>query len=144
MGAGLRRSTAPRLPARNKVRGTMLPRVLVAETHPQLGALIDKGLRRHRLVPTVVTTAADVVAAALSGDYAVVVLDLDDEQRGTLAVLHEVRAAGCTAAVLALAGRHGPRDRASALAAGADEFADAPLRFATLVPLIHDLLARRH
>lgn len=122
----------------------MLLRVLVAETHPQIAALIDKGLRRHQLAATVVTDAGDAVAAATSGAYTVVVLDLDDKQRGTLAVLREVRAAGCTATVVAFAGRYGPGDRAAALDAGADEFAGAPLRFATLIPLIQNLFDRQH
>lgn len=121
----------------------MYARILVAETDPAMAALLGKGLRRHDLAPDLVT-AADTVPAAMSGNYAVIVLDLDDEQHGTLAVLRELRDAGCTAAVVVLAGRHGPRDRAAALAAGADEFAPAPLRFATLVPVIQNLLTRRN
>lgn len=121
----------------------MYAQILVAETDPAMAALLAKGLRRHNLAPDLVT-AADTAPAAMSGNYAVVLLDLDDDQHGTLAVLRELRAVGCTTPVVVLAGRHGPHDRAAALAAGADEFAPAPLRFATLVPLIQALITRRN
>lgn len=87
----------------------MHTRVLVAETDPQVAALLDEGLRRHSLTPTPDTNAAATLAAVMSGDYPIVIVDLDDDQGGTIAVLRELRAAGTSASVIVMADRYGAR-----------------------------------
>jgi two-component system copper resistance phosphate regulon response regulator CusR len=132
---------------------SLMNNVLVAEDDQHLAHLLEKGLRRYDLIPTVATTAEATVAAAISGRFAVLILDLDGSVNrttagpdgtgnvsGSLAVLHRLRAAHCAISVIVLDGRAGPRDAASARAAGAAAYLSVPFRFADLVPLVERFL----
>lgn len=127
-----------------------MSRVLVAEDDHNLGVMLEKGLRRHHLDVTLVATAAAAIDAAATDGYTLLILDLDGRGQtagssggsDSLAVLRRLRQSGNPMPVIVLDGRGGPRDVASARAAGAAAYLPVPFRFADLIPLVEQLLDR--
>lgn len=102
-------------------------RVLVAEDHPAVGELLADYLRALGHEPVVVADGPAALAAARTGKYAAVLLDINLPGLDGIALARELakltprpRLIGCSAEVL-------PETQAAARAAGMDEFLAKPV-----------------
>ncbi len=103
--------------------------ILVADDEPAIADFIEHGLRAEGHAVTVAANGEDALALALSGDFALVVLDrmlpgLDGI--GVLATLHTARP---ELPVIMLTARGGVDDRVEGLDAGAIDYMSKPFSF---------------
>ncbi len=83
------------------------------------------------------------LAAALSGDYQVIVLDIMLPKRNGFSVCQDLRDAGIETPLLMLTAKDGELDEVEGLEVGADDFLHKPFERSILIARIHALL-RRH
>jgi two-component system OmpR family response regulator len=81
-------------------------------------------------------------AAALGGDYDVIVLDLMLPKRNGFSVCADLRAAGVNTPLLMLTAKDGELDEVEGLEVGADDFLHKPFENSILVAHLHALLRR--
>jgi two-component system response regulator CpxR len=120
-------------------------RVLIVDDDTELCELITEFLRREGLEATAVHTGEEGVKAALSQEYAVVVLDVMLPSIGGFEVLRRIRATPGEAGhlpVLMLTARGDEVDRVLGLELGADDYLAKPFSSRELVARIRAILRR--
>jgi two-component system response regulator CpxR len=120
-------------------------RVLLVDDDTELGELIGELLRREGMESHIVHDGESGVARALSGEYAIVVLDVMLPGIGGFEVLRRIRAAGGAGAqlpVLMLTARREEVDRVLGLEAGADDYLVKPFSPRELVARLRAILRR--
>jgi DNA-binding response OmpR family regulator len=108
-------------------------RILIIEDEARIASFVSKGLAADGYTTT---TAADGVSGldlALSGDFDLVVLDINLPEMDGYQVLEQMRASGSTLPVIVLTARDSVADTVSALEGGADDYMPKPFRFAELL-----------
>jgi DNA-binding response OmpR family regulator len=108
-------------------------RILIVEDEERISSFIAKGLKADGYTTA---TAADGVTGldlALSGDFDLVVLDINLPRMGGFEVLEQMRASGSDLPVIVLTARDSVTDTVSALEGGADDYMPKPFRFAELL-----------
>jgi two-component system copper resistance phosphate regulon response regulator CusR len=108
-------------------------RILIAEDEPRVAAFLEKGLRANGFTPTVAGDGEAALAAALSGEFDLLLLDLGLPGRHGLAVLAELRRAGARLPVVILTASGALEDTLAGLEGGADDYLTKPFRFAELL-----------
>ena len=101
-------------------------RVLLVEDDAQLGKAVQTGLQQQGHAVDWVRDGVAGEGAALSGEYAAVLLDLGLPRQGGMAMLQRLRAAGCLTPVLIITSRDEVPERILGLDAGADDFLIKP------------------
>jgi DNA-binding response OmpR family regulator len=101
-------------------------RVLLVEDDAQLGKAVQTGLQQQGHAVDWVRDGIAGESAALSGEYAAVLLDLGLPRQGGMPMLQKLRAAGCMTPVLIITSRDEIPDRILGLDAGADDFVIKP------------------
>ncbi|MCW7538782.1 response regulator [Aquabacterium sp. A7-Y] len=118
-------------------------RVLLIEDDRMIGQAVRTGLARCGLQVDWVRDGAGGLAAARCEPYAAVLLDLGLPQRGGLALLRDLRAAGHRVPVLIVTARDAVEDRIEGLDAGADDYLVKPFDVNELAARLRAVV-RRH
>ncbi|MCD0452031.1 response regulator transcription factor [Actinocorallia sp. API 0066] len=111
-------------------------RILIAEDEGRIASFLDKGLRRHGFVTTVVEDGVSAYESALTGQFDLLVLDLGLPGRDGLTVLRMLRDARVTLPVVILTARGGVADTVVGLESGADDYLAKPFAFEELLARI--------
>ncbi len=113
-----------------------MSRILIVEDEPRISAFIAKGLKAAGFTPT---TAGDGIAGlsyALSGEFDLMVLDINLPGLDGFEVLDELRTSRPELPVIMLTARDAGSDTVAALEGGAVDYMVKPFNFAELVARI--------
>jgi len=116
-------------------------RLLIVEDEKSTAAYLRQGLAEHGFTVDVAANGTDGAHLALSGDYALVLLDVMLPGRTGWEVIGELRARKETP-VLFLTARDRVEDRVRGLELGADDYLVKPFAFSELLARIRTLLRR--
>jgi two-component system copper resistance phosphate regulon response regulator CusR len=116
-------------------------RILIAEDEPRIAAFVEKGLKAHGFVPTVVGDGLSALDRARSGEVDLVVLDIGLPVLDGFAVLRALRAERNAVPVIVLTARDGVQDTVAGLEGGADDYMPKPFRFEELLARVRLRLA---
>ncbi len=116
-------------------------KVLIVEDEVKTGDYLRKGLTENGFVVDLVRNGADGLHLALTGDYAVIVLDVMLPGMDGWSVLRELRKARDTP-VIFLTARDEVEDRVKGLELGADDYLVKPFAFSELLARLRTLLRR--
>ncbi|MEZ0366523.1 response regulator transcription factor [Mycobacterium sp. pUA109] len=117
-------------------------RVLLVEDETRLAETVRRGLVAEGFVVDVEHDGLDGLAAATTGDFDVVVLDIMLPGLSGYQVLRELRARQVWTPVLMLSAKDGEYDLADAFDIGADDYLTKPFSFVVLVARLRALLRR--
>ncbi len=113
-----------------------MTQILVAEDESRISRFVAKGLQAAGYASTVVVTARDALDLASSGEFDLMVLDLQLKGGDGLAVLRSLRGTGSRLPVIILTARSTVRDVVAGLEEGADDYMAKPFRFEELLARI--------
>lgn len=119
-----------------------MARILIVEDEQRISSFIAKGLNADGFTTA---TAADGVTGldyALTGDFDLLILDINLPGMSGFEVLEEMRASGSKLPVIVLTARDSVTDTVSALEGGADDYMAKPFRFAELLARVRLRLRR--
>jgi two-component system, OmpR family, copper resistance phosphate regulon response regulator CusR len=108
-------------------------RILVVEDEPTLASFIEQSLRAEGHAVTVCHDGPSGEAAALTGDYALVLLDLTLPGRDGLEVLGSIRARLPQLPVIVLTARAAIEQKVMGLDRGANDYVTKPFSFEELL-----------
>ena len=117
-------------------------KVLVVEDSPRLAATLKKGLGEESFTVDVVDDGLAGLRAARSGDYDLVLLDVNLPGMDGLALVRELRRSRSDVPVIMLTARDAVEDRVAGLDSGADDYVTKPFSFQELLARIR-AVARR-
>lgn len=117
-------------------------RILLVEDEARLAETVRRGLAAEGFVVDVEHDGAEGLAAATTGDYDVVVLDIMLPGLSGYQVVRELRAQQVWTPVLMLSAKDGEYDMADAFDIGADDYLTKPFSFVVLVARLRALLRR--
>ena len=117
-------------------------RVLIIEDEPGVARGIEQALVAEGFAVDHRADGLEGLAAARSGTYDVIVLDILLPSLNGFRLCSELRAAGDWTPVLMLTAKDGELDEAEALETGADDYLTKPFHMVVLVARIHALLRR--
>ncbi|PIQ13906.1 MAG: DNA-binding response regulator [Hydrogenophilales bacterium CG_4_9_14_3_um_filter_59_35] len=116
-------------------------KVLIVEDEAKAGDYLRKGLTENGFVVDLVRNGVDGLHLAVTGDYAVIVLDVMLPGMDGWSVLRELRKARDTP-VIFLTARDEVEDRVKGLELGADDYLVKPFAFSELLARLRTLLRR--
>ena len=117
--------------------------ILIVEDEAGIASFLEKGLRGEGHTTSVVTDGPSALAAALGGEFDLVLLDLGLPLLDGTKVLRSLRAAGSDVPVIVLTARSGLEDVVAGLEGGADDYVAKPFRFRELSARIQVQLRSR-
>lgn len=118
-----------------------MPRLLIVDDDRDLTAMLVEYLEPEGFVVEVAHGGEDGLASALTGDYALIVLDVMLPQASGFEVLRRLRAAS-TCPVIMLTARGQDVDRIVGLEIGADDYLAKPFNARELLARMHAVLRR--
>ncbi|HET8953620.1 MAG TPA: response regulator, partial [Solirubrobacteraceae bacterium] len=104
-------------------------RILVVEDERTLAGFVEQALRAEGYAPTVVHDGDDGTSEALTGDYALVLLDLMLPGRSGLEVLDAIRAHDTELPVIVVTSQAAVEQRVEGLDRGANDYVTKPFSF---------------
>lgn len=110
--------------------------VLIAEDEARISSFVDKGLRAAGFATRVATTGTDALDLAQSGEFDLMVLDVNLPGMDGFAVLEALRGSGSRMPVIILTARVEVHDTVAGLEGGADDYLGKPFRFDELLARI--------
>ncbi len=110
-----------------------MARILVVEDEARIASFVAKGLTAEGYTTTVAGDGVSGLDLALSGDFDLLVLDINLPGKSGYEVLDELRSSGSRLPVVVLTARDSVGDTVSALEGGADDYMAKPFRFAELL-----------
>jgi len=119
-------------------------RILIAEDDEALARFVRQGLESEHYTVDVVGDGEQARAAAVEGEYDVVILDLNLPTLDGVSVLRHVRLKKPSQPVLVLTQRSRVEDRVQCLDTGADDYLAKPFSFNELSARIRALVRRSH
>jgi DNA-binding response OmpR family regulator len=114
-------------------------RILIAEDDPQIGDLLEKGLRKNGYSTIRADDGEKAQSLSLTDEFDLLILDMGLPKREGFQVLQDLRSRGKTLPVLVLTGRS-ERDVVMCLKAGADDYMRKPFRFDELLARVETRL----
>ena len=117
-------------------------KLLIVEDQPKTGQYLRQGLTEAGFNTELVADGTTGQQLALSGDYALLILDVMLPGRDGWQILQAVRGAGLDTPVLFLTARDAVEDRVHGLELGADDYLVKPFAFSELLARIRSLLRR--
>lgn len=116
--------------------------ILVVEDDPQLGPALRRGLTAEGYRVELVPDGTAGLERALTGDHAVIVLDIMLPGLNGYRICSALRAAGLDTPVLMLTAKDGEYDEAEGLDTGADDYLVKPFSSVVLLARLRALLRR--
>lgn len=113
-----------------------MSRILIAEDEPRIVSFLEKGLRSHGFTTTHAKDGQTAIAAALDGEFDLLILDLGLPDQDGMMVLDALRGQGFIKPVILLTARNDLHDKVTGLEAGADDYVTKPFRFEELLARI--------
>ncbi len=110
-----------------------MTRVLIVEDEERIASFLVKGLRAHGFVSDVVGTGEEGLSRALSGDFALVILDIGLPDRDGFWVLSELRRRDKVLPVVILTARDNVADTVAGFEGGANDYITKPFKFEELL-----------
>ena len=110
-----------------------MARILIVEDEERISSFIAKGLRADGYTTTAVADGATGLDYALTGDFDLLILDINLPGVNGFEVLERMRASGSDLPVIVLTARDSVTDTVSALEGGADDYMPKPFKFAELL-----------
>lgn len=110
-----------------------MSRILIAEDEPRIAAFVEKGLRANGFTTTVANNGIDAIDKALSGQFDLMILDLNLPQQDGFQVLQQLRGQGENLPIIILSARDEIEDKVTGFEVGADDYVTKPFRFAELL-----------
>lgn len=110
--------------------------ILIADDETRISAFIDKGLRAAGFATRVTGNGSEALDLALSGEFDLVVLDVNLPGMTGFQVLEHLRGSGSDVPVIMLTARIELEDTVAGLEGGADDYLGKPFRFDELVARI--------
>lgn len=117
-------------------------KLLIVEDQPKTGHYLRQGLTEAGFNTELVADGVSGQQLALSGDYALLILDVMLPGRSGWQILHAVRSAGLDTPVLFLTAKDAVEDRVHGLELGADDYLVKPFDLAELKARLRALLRR--
>ncbi len=117
--------------------------MLVVDDEPGIRTAVARGLAAEGMEVQAVGDGISALAAALTGGFDAIVLDIILPGLSGYRVLEQIRAAGVDTPVLLLSAKDGEFDQADGLDLGADGYLVKPFAFVVLVAQLKALLRRR-
>jgi len=120
-----------------------MARVLVVDDEPGVRTAVARGLTAEGMEVVALGDGPSALAAALTGSFDAIVLDIILPGLSGYRVLEQLRAAGVDTPVLLASAKDGEWDQADGLDLGADGYLVKPFAFVVLVAQLKALLRRR-
>src|SRR3954447_15150526 len=120
-----------------------MARVLVVDDEPGIRTAVTRGLTAEGTEVGAVGDGQSRLAAALTGGFDAIVLDIILPGLSGYRVLEQLRAAGVDTPVLLVSAKDGEIDQADGLDLGADGYLVKPFSFVVLVAQLRAVLRRR-
>lgn len=117
-----------------------MTRILIVEDEPRIASFVSRGFESAGYETTIVDDGADALAAALTGDHDLVLLDVGLPTMDGFQVLRELRAKGSTVPVIMLTARTSTRDTVEGLDSGANDYVPKPFIFEELLARVRSRL----
>jgi len=117
-------------------------KILVVEDEKKVAGFIKRGLEEDDYSVTVAHDGLEGLKQALTGEYSLAILDVMIPKKDGLAVVKDLREAGCKIPVLMLTARGTTEEIVSGLEAGSDDYLTKPFAFAELMARVRALLRR--
>ena len=117
-------------------------KVLVVEDSPRLAASLKKGLSEESFSVDVAQDGTSGLHLARSGDYDLVLLDLNLPGMDGMDVVRELRKSRSDVPVVMVTARDAVEDRVGGLDAGADDYVTKPFSFQELLARIRAVMRR--
>lgn len=117
-------------------------KILVVEDEPKTAVVLARSLKEEGYGADIADNGVDGLHLALTGDYALVVLDVMLPKFDGWSVLHAIKAARCDLPVIMLTALDAIPDRVKGLTAGADDYLVKPFAFSELIARIRNALRR--
>ena len=117
-------------------------KILLVEDDPKTAQLVQKGMTSEGYVVDVARTGEDGLYLALSGQYALVLLDVMLPSMDGWAVLENIRRQNKTLHVVMLTARDAVQHKVKGLTLGADDYMTKPFAFAELLARVKSVLRR--
>jgi len=117
-------------------------RLLIVEDDRKTGDYVRQGLTEAGFVVDLVRTGIDGLHQAITGEYDLVILDINLPGMDGRALLRQLRQHGNMVPVLFLTARDQVEDRVQGLELGADDYLVKPFAFAELLARVRTLLRR--
>lgn len=110
-----------------------MPSILIADDEPRISGFVTKGLRAAGFSTRVAENGPEALELALSGEFDLVILDVNMPGYDGFEVLERLRGSGSAIPVIMLTARTDLDDTLAGLEGGADDYLGKPFRFDELL-----------